>query len=528
MRASESRLGPEEEPRAGRGRIEEIPMTGQDRAIFLEALAETYSTATRADRILDAIDFPARLRPPFTTSPEQAWNDIFREIVNGVVQAGFRRLLENALRVYGHNQTFLDLSDRYLHRPAGPPAAAPAPEAATAATATATATATPAAQEPVPEPEPAPTCHVIFRADTEDERATVRDWLERAGLRPVEVWSTPSSLSFQVASDDPGEIRRLLDRTDFGWTVVPPGAPDYLLRQIYVEGPDGRRFRIVDAPAQQTVGNVAAEVVDAYGPNFPGAKRPTVVDHVDADGSGRRVDPERTLHDEGVRDGDRLRVGFQATAAAVHPADREEALFRVKNQILAYAASHPDLEVAANLPLAPTEYRLEFVQPSFGPPAAPGEEPPAISRHVVVLMLGPEFPVTAPQAFWMTPIFHPNVYPNYDSPLLRENKAAGGLVCLGALDESYHASLDFGELCAMLRDIAAYRNYTIFKPDGTVSASGRAGLQGDHFDGAAAQWVLSEGGARRIAEIGGAPSYARAQTRGSYRNVVEPLETDRP
>ncbi|QXJ20203.1 hypothetical protein AGRA3207_000875 [Actinomadura graeca] len=510
-------------------------MTGQDRAYFLEALAEIYSTASRADRILDTIDFPARLRPSFTGSPEQAWNDIFREIVNGVVHAGFRRLLENSLRVYGSNAAFLALSERYLQPPAAPepePAAAPRPGAPAAhpaanevagSTAGSTAGAVPGATSP---PGP-PACHVIFRADTEDERAALREWLERADLAPVEVWSTPSSLSFRVSSGDPGEIRRLLDRTAFGWTVVPPGAPDYLLRQIYVDGPDGRRFRIVDAPAQQTVGNIAAEVVGAYGPNFPGAKRPTVVDRVDSDGSGRRVDPERTLHDAGVRDGDRLRVGFQATAAAVHPADREAALYRVKNQILAYAAGRPGFEVAANLPLAPTEYRLTFVQPSFGPPPPEGGEPVDVSRHVVVIMLGPEFPVTAPTAFWMTPIFHPNVYPNYDSPLLRENKAAGGLVCLGALDEGYHAALHFGELCAMLCDIAAYRNYAIFKPDGTVTASGRAGLQGDHFDGAAAAWAMSPEGARRIMGIGGAPSLARRQAKGSYPNLVERIETDR-
>lgn len=502
MRTSSSRLNPEEEPSAAAGHLTEIPMSGQDRADFLMALAETYNTAPRADIILDAIDFPAAQRPTFTTSSDQAWNDIFREIARGIVPAGFRQLLEAALRVYGHNATFVELRGRYLEAP-------PRPEVV--------------AEPPGQRLE---TCHVIFRADTEDERTAVRSWLEGAQLAPVEVWSTPSSVSFQINADDSGAVRTLLDQTSFGWTVVPPGAPDYLLRQIFVDGPDGRRFRVVDAPAQQTVGNVAAEVVDRYGPTFPGAKRPTVIDHVRSDGSGQRVDPGSTLHDQGIRDGDRLRVGFQATAAAGNPADRENALFRVKNQILAYAAAHPDLSVAANSTVAPTEYRLEFSQPSFGPPEVPGGEPVAIRRHVVVIMLGAEFPVVAPKVFWMTPFFHPNVYPNYDSETLRENKDAAGLVCLGALDESFHAALDFGDLCSMLRDIAAYRNYSIFLADGTIDGAGRPGIRGDYFDPLAAAWTTSQRGSERIAAIGGNPSQDPVRVEGSYRNLIEPLEVE--
>ena len=66
MRTSSSRLNPEEEPSAAAGHLTEIPMSGQDRADFLMALAETYNTAPRADIILDAIDFPAAQRPTFT------------------------------------------------------------------------------------------------------------------------------------------------------------------------------------------------------------------------------------------------------------------------------------------------------------------------------------------------------------------------------------------------------------------------------------------------------------------------------
>ncbi|GGK97302.1 hypothetical protein Sme01_35800 [Sphaerisporangium melleum] len=542
MCAFESRLGPRDEPGGSGGAPEDIRLTPADRADLLSTLARIYNTASRADPILDAIDFPAQRRPPFNDTPEVAWNDIFREIHNGIAPAGYRRLLEHALRVYTSNSALLALQDRYLTVPAEPsrqagtvhpghPEQAGRPEpsgqrvhggqhdqarqaerAQRAEHPGAEQGTRPGAQrEPQAGREDRPTCHVIFRADTEEERTAARNLLEAAGLSPAEVWSTPSSVSFRIDTADTVMVRGILDRTDFGWTVVPPGAPDYLFRQIYIEGPDGRRFRISDAPAQQTVGHVAAEVVGAYGPNFPGAKRPTVVDHVNPDGSGRRLDPDGTLHDEGVRDGDELRVGFHAVAAAVHPVVREDALFRVKNQLLDYGAAHPDVRVLGDSPLAPTEYRLEFTQPSFGPPATPGGEPVRISEHVVVIMLGPEFPVVAPKVFWMTPFYHPNVWPNYDGPRMRENRQAAGLVCLGALDESYDASLDFGDLCAMLREIAAYRNYSVWKPDGGV----------DFYDGEAAAWVESEEGRRRIREIGGTDAHARPQRRGSYVNVIE-------
>lgn len=507
MRASQPGLNPEEAQESDGRPVAEIAITPADRAVFMEELAATYNSVPRADLILDAIGFPAAQRPSFSDSSVLAWNDIFREISRGIVPAGFRQLLGYALRVYGHNAVFDTLRERYLQPQQ------PEPEQAQAA---------------VPAAPAAETCHVIFRADNEDERVAIRGWLSQASLAPVEVWSTPSAVSFQVSSPDPGALRTLLDGTRFGWTVVPPNAPDYLLRQLFIDGPDGRRFRVVDAPAQQTVGNVAAEVVDRYGPQFPGAKRPTVIDRVREDGSGHRVNPDETLHREGIRDGDRLRVAFQATAAAINPADRESALFRVKNQILAYAAAHADVSIAADSVSAPAEYRVEFSQPSFGPPPPSAAEPEGISRHVIVIVLGSGFPLAAPKVYWITPFFHPNVYPNYESQQLRENRDAAGLVCLGALDESFRPSLDFGELCAMLRDIAAYRNFSVFLPDGSIDSAGRPGVRGDYFDPNAAAWTATPEGRRRIAEIGGNASQARFQAPGSYRNLIELVEPENP
>jgi hypothetical protein len=165
----------------------------------------------------------------------------------------------------------------------------------------------------------ASTCHVIIQASTEESRVRAERTLRELGLNPVEQWSTGLAVSYRVSSDDTGQVRSLMQQTDFDWTVVAPGLRDYLLRQLYVEGPDGRRFRITDAPAQQTVGNVAADVVEQYGADFPGTVRPAVVDHVSPDGQGRRLDPSATLDEAGVQDGDRMRVGFQARAGGGQP-----------------------------------------------------------------------------------------------------------------------------------------------------------------------------------------------------------------
>jgi hypothetical protein len=102
-------------------------------------------------------------------------------------------------------------------------------------------------------------------------------------------------------------------------TIVAPRLPDYLLHQLYIEGPDGRLFRVTDVLAEQTVGDLTADVVEEYGADFPDATRPVVVDHVGPDGQGRRLDLSATLDEAGVQEGDRMRVGFEARAGGEQP-----------------------------------------------------------------------------------------------------------------------------------------------------------------------------------------------------------------
>jgi ubiquitin-protein ligase len=161
----------------------------------------------------------------------------------------------------------------------------------------------------------------------------------------------------------------------------------------------------------------------------------------------------------------------------VDPRVREEALVRVRNQVVQYANGHPGFDVSANSSQAPTEYLLQFRARSFAPPGSPKGEPLKIDSHEVFLALPADFPMVAPEAFWQTPIFHPNVH------------ATAGKVCLGLLGENFRPGMDFGELCQLLVEIAAYRNYAI--------------TEGYNAD--AQEWAFSDKGQQAIAEIGGRP-----------------------
>lgn len=493
-----------EEPRLPRS---DIRLSREHRDQLHVALANVFNSQRSVEEVLRPIGFPPG-RIPVIDTPMEAWSDILLELENGIIQAGFYQLLSAALRPYPHHEIFRSLAEAYGIVESEEGSGGPRDEQAGAA----------------PEREAA-TCHVIVRASSEEDRERTASALREFGLDPVEQWSTAHAISYRVNSSDPEQVRQRLRRTAFGWTVVAPGLRDYLLHTLYIEGPDGRQFRITDAPAQQTVGNVAAEVIDQYGGRFPDANRPPVVDHVGTGGEGRRLGLDSTLDESGVRDRDRLRVGFQVRAAAVNPLDRQDALYRVRNQIQSFAETRLEagFVVRANSTVLPTEYELEFRQPSFGPPAAPDTPPLDIDLHRVLIQLGPDFPESPPLVFWTTPIYHPNVFPTYECEVARGREQQMGLVCLGALQESYLPSLDFGTLCQLLMDIAGFRNYSLYVPDGSIDTHGRQRERADFFDPYAAAWARSEEGQRRIRQIKGSAARQASPIRPEYHNVIEKI-----
>ena len=477
------------------------------------AVAKAFFKEVAADNILGRIRFPREQHPGWSGNSEEVWGQIFVSLENGIIEFPQRQLLDAARRVYPYNPTFRTLALRYgliLPDTSVNDDGVPQPTQPRVTT---------------PDGEPAegrPTCHVIVRAGSEEDRAAAAEILHGLGLQPHDVWATAYATSFRVNWDDVSAVRALLDPTDISWVVVPANANDYLIGELYVSGPDGRRFRLVDAPAQQTVGDVAAGIMEQYGPTFAGRSRPTVVDRVLPGGQGQRLSPGSTLHDAGVRDGASLRLGFEATAGAVNPMDFQDALHRMRNQILNFARSRPDMTVRGAPPMLPTHYEITFIQPSFGPPLEANGPPTVVTEHRVEVQFRAGFPETPPLVFWVSPIFHPNIYPVYDCEPARRRPLRRGLVCLGRLAESYTPALSFADLCQTLIDMAAYRNYAVVTPTGVIDDDGFELFANDFYDLAAATWARNH--QAQIIAMGGSPMLRRRRIKKPYSNAIEAVD----
>jgi hypothetical protein len=474
--------------------VPDIKLSAFDRIRFLSALITTFHTVSRINGVLKDIGFPLGHLPPSDGTPEVIWREVLYELEARPIKNGIRTLLETALKRYPSNSTWVELAKQYeselllgeIH-------------------------ANQAAQ--------ARFCHVMIRAADEEERRDALEFLDAQGLGPTEIWSTNHVTLFALQDESADRVRdRLILREGLEWILIPPDGQTYLYSQLIVQGPDGRYFRFTDTPAQQTVADLGADTIAQY----PGPARRTVTDRVQPNGQGIRLSPQVTLHDAGIRDGDRLRVAFEVNAGAINPLYHAEALIRVANQIRAFVDAHPDVTVCANAPELATMYELEFKETSFGPPTEPGLEPAEIEDHVVQLEFGPDFPQVAPAVFWLTPIFHPNIYPNYDCELARKSPPRRGLVCLGDLTDAYQPMLDIGQLCQTLLDVAAFRNYGLFELTGQISLDDgqyREVLRGDAFNPAAAVWVMTH--QDRIHEIGGRRQRAPTSRIDTYHNVIE-------
>lgn len=482
-----------------REHMSDVALSPADRRRLLSSLMQAFHTNDRIDSVLEDIGFPAGTRPPVDGSVEASWRWVLHELETGAIPNGFRTLLEIVLERYPVNDIWLELYEQYF-RDLG----------------TGDGSSEPSEQHPC--------LHVMIRADDEPERRGAREYLDAQGLGPTEMWSTNHvtlySLRPDFGTDDMPLVReRLASNHDLEWTVIPPGGPTYLYSHLLVQGPDGRFFRFTDTPAGQTVADLAADTLAQYPDS--GSDRSAVMDHVQRNGQGVRLPPNVTLHEAGVRDGDQFRVGSGGHAGAINPMYHDEALVRAANQIRAFVDTHPTVSMWANAPEFATIYELEFKERSFGPPAESGE-PTEIEEHTVQLEFGADFPQVAPTVFWITPIFHPNIYPNYDCDLARKSPPRQGLVCLGDLTDAYQPALDLGQLCQTLLDVAAFRNYGLVQLTGELALGDdgqyREVLKSDFFDPVAAIWVATH--QDRIEEITGRKQAATPRT-DSFRNVVE-------
>ncbi len=445
---------------------------------LIAELGRLFDQAENVAGLLAAAEVPTgRLKPFATMSPEEYWRYVWTELEKGLIEDGVHQLLSAAANIYQGNLLLRQyISD---HR---------------------TAQESDDGQQAVV---------VRIPGNLSTERIHELIGVCRAqGVRIGELDFTMADgqeLHFNAPGTTPERAR------DIGRALVEAlreaGVDasaeledhhflDYFFDALFVEGPDQQRFILDRLRASTRVRDVIQGIMDNYDERFfpadkTGAPRRAVIDRVQDDGCGRRLHPDDTLHDAGVRPHDTLRVSPEARAGAVNPIRQREALVAVKNQILDFCASSDagavEFTADANDDLWPTEYLFHFRTPSVAPstPDAPRSGPQPITgagmAHDVLLQLPRDFPVQAPCAYWQTPIFHPNVV---------STEARGqerGLVCMGDLQESYRPGLNFAALCRMLVDIARYRNYVIH----------------EGYNTKAADWANSDAGQAVIVAMGG-------------------------
>ncbi|MGW5128270.1 hypothetical protein ACWEQ7_30375 [Streptomyces sp. NPDC004069] len=475
-------------------------------------LARILSTS-EASIVLDTIRFPKDRVNITTTTPQGLWKVVQQKLEAGVLLDGETLLIRTVSEWYPANPVLREAlevveNNGGLDAPTEPRPhpVPPQPDSPDEAVGESGA---PGPQPEAPDEAPsAPCTTLVFIADSHHGEFIRGAWEE----------DSKSALLYVSADDEAavGQVAVLLSqplpqaRVDaLRQRLIGAGAPadleilqqdcghrPYLLQLVRAFGPDQQPFDLSGVPSTTAVSDIASAVLARYdtGPirDRLRRRRRTVVDRRRPDGSFQRLDPSLSLHDSGVRDGDTLNIYPESTAGVSQL--RIQAVLRVRREIFRYADEHQEFWVdRVDDPDFPTEYDIRFRTPGFRPPddAAPDALPQPQAEHSALILLGPKFPLEAPAVIWLSPVFHPNIIsePKGDIP--------EGLVCLGPLDASYRPTLDFGQLCQMLVDMAGYRNYDVrYQRDGG----------GGWFNDRAARWAASEEGAAMIAAIGGTPS----------------------
>ncbi|MEH2368487.1 ubiquitin-conjugating enzyme E2 [Nostoc sp.] len=445
---------------------------------ILNEFSALFHNETMANLVLDLIDFPTGMRPQFPTNDSTLgyWRKICQQITNGILPEGtdLQALIDEAAELYQSNPVFSQYrSDR--------------------------------SESTQPNNQLSHTTQAQQASNNNLFTVLIRgrddatNVLASAGvIAPGQNISTENitlrfsgngvvllglnNCSSQAIASFAGGLQTILQsgQNQVQVSVLTEDPQPYLISRIFVEGPDQARFEVSDVSSDTTVGEIAKGVMsEAYDPRMfqdsRGRGRRVVVDRVSEDGSTERLAHDQTLHEANIQEDDTLSVAPEATAGAIHPQLRQEALARARNQIMAYAQTHLGFQVSANSHLVPTDYLLKFNAPGFAPPLQPGGEPQVIDEHEVYLALPGTFPMQAPQAFWQTPIYHPNI------------ELKTGLVCLGDLGDRYRPGLDFAKLCQLLIDIASYQNYAVE----------------EGYNKEAQEWVISDQGQVAIEQRGG-------------------------
>ncbi|MEU7527437.1 effector-associated domain EAD1-containing protein [Saccharothrix sp. NPDC042600] len=472
-------------------------------------LAAIFDTEEPAREFLREAGYPASRIPPFTSNARAFWLNVVGELERGIMANGPEAVVRTALSWYPDN----DLLAKWLAELTGGAAETPQDTPTTAGSATAT--------EAGPRLEDSGPCFVLYAITSDQHSAFVDAVRAVAGPEAELLYTTPHVSAVRIP--DPGQradqmvaaVQQELSQRGSNATVNYERHPfrPYLIASLVVQGPDGQPYELRAVPASTLVSDIPFAVLSQYDDeavrNRRGEFPRTVVDVVGADGQTRRLDPNQTLHEAGVRDGDAMQVAAQATAGSTQR--WQQWVERASAQIEAYARRHDEFDIVkTNSRQLPTQFTIRitttgFALPEDADPYRP--EPVEVGQHEVLIALDREFPREAPLVLWQSPVFHPNIA-RLPGPLPK------GAVCLGALMDAYRPDLDFAELCGMLVDIAGYRNYEVLDPDEEGEG---------YFDRQAARWARSAAGQDAIEAIGGRRVHELARETADHERAPMPL-----
>ncbi|MEU7905047.1 effector-associated domain EAD1-containing protein [Actinoplanes sp. NPDC049118] len=480
----------------------------RNRREFIDELGRVFAQETTAHALLEDIGYPVQYGPLWVAQANTVryWNQVVTELENGRVAGhGPETLAEAAHRQYPGNRVFLTAieppEELAAPRRVDQPAPAPRPAAA--------APAAPHAAEPAPRVWP-----TLFFTGSERYDAFMRLVRERLGPEPRLLYAAATETAVYIPDgaragamvaelealarqiDPEADIQVRFEELDF---------QPYLIQTLNIIGPDQQVFVAENVPATTPVRDIPHAVLGEYAADARedrfGRNRRMVVDRVEPGTDGgpprmTRLEPEHTLHEAGVEEGDQLQVQADSTAGAMAGQRRIEALARVRNEIEEYAAGHPFFKIITRDDnLLPEYYEIEFDAPGFGPPNEPAGDDERVNpvlqdTHRLSLMLPEQFPLFPPFVLFSEPFFHPNIQAVAGSP-----GQPLGTACLGPIRDAYRPDLDFHDLCQLLVDIASWRNYGALPP-GVLDSHG-------FLDPVAAGWALSPEGQQRIVARGG-------------------------
>ena len=479
----------------------------RNRQQFITELARIFGHQPEAEALLEEIRYPRDLLPIWQNFPDprRYWITVVTAVEDGRLEdGGPERLAEAAHLQFPGNRIFRE-------------AAEDEPPPLPAATVNVTTPRDRAGPQPI---EQWPT---LVLQGTDQYGAFLR--LVRETVGPAELLYTTGEqaavLVRGIDADgvDPAQVVARLQRA-VDQFELPDDAQatvrfetfayrPHLIEQLTLIGPDQQIFYVDNIPNTTPVRDIPQALFGLYREETRtdrlGRARRAVVDRVrpaqTAGGEAQRdrLAPDRTLEEAGVTERDELHVLPESTAGRAIDQFRLDALKRVRNEIEEFAEdSHGGFRIIdKDDPYLPTIYQVEFAAAGFGPPddltVSPEElKPPERDIHLANIYLSQSFPFKAPWVVFGSPIFHPNVLPD------RRDQIPAGWLCIGALgDESFRPDLDFYELCQLIIDIAAYRNY------GAI----QHGVYDEHgfLNRPAALWAQSEQGQEQILARGGRP-----------------------